>query len=122
MKKAVPTNNPTSTFEQSYLRLTEHLVREYGLSLGFLTSGSTKPSKKLPCKQRLTAPTYQPDHLLTPEQAAAVLGLRPKTLANWRVQGVEKLPFRRIGGAVRYQYGDLLGFIETRKRENTSQK
>ncbi|AIK41830.1 helix-turn-helix domain protein [Brucella anthropi] len=109
-----------SSLENSYLELTEHLVRQYGLSLGVFA----KPVKrKLRMVKAISPPpiTYQPEHLLTSEQAAAILGLRSKTLANWRVQGVEKLPFRRIGGAVRYQYGDLLTFIEARKHENTSQ-
>lgn len=109
-----------SSLENSYLELTEHLVRQYGLSLGVFA----KPVKrKLRMVKAISPPpiTYQPEHLLTSEQAAAILGLRSKTLANWRVQGVEKLPFRRIGGAVRYQYCDLLTFIEARKHENTSQ-
>ncbi|MBJ6718824.1 helix-turn-helix domain-containing protein [Bacillus sp. PR5] len=109
-----------SSLENSYLELTEHLVRQYGLSLGVFA----KPVKRKPRMVKAISPppiTYQPEHLLTSEQAAAILGLRSKTLANWRVQGVEKLPFRRIGGAVRYQYGDLLTFIEARKHENTSQ-
>lgn len=109
-----------SSLENSYLQLTEHLVRRYGLSLGMF-AGSVKRKPRTTKAVSSRPITYQPEHLLTSEQAAAILGLRSKTLANWRVQGVEKLPFRRIGGAVRYQYGDLLGFIEARKRENTSQ-
>ena len=119
-KLKIPKVRPS--IQQNYLRLTEHLVREYGLSLEFFLPESKLSSdarekgqgSKLP-------PLYQQHDLLTPEQAATVLGLRSKTLANWRVQGVEKLPFRRIGGAVRYQYSDLVNFIETRKHENTSQ-
>ncbi len=113
-------NNGSAKISAAYFELTEHLVRQYGLSLGVFA----KPVKRKPRMAKAISPppiTYQPEHLLTSEQAAAILGLRSKTLANWRVQGVEKLPFRRIGGAVRYQYGDLLAFIEHHKKLNTSQ-
>ncbi len=109
------------TLEQKYLRLTEYLVRHYGLSLEFLTPEPNKIGTQQRIRKSQTAPSYQPDSLLNSEQAATMLGLRSKTLANWRVQGVEKLQFRRIGGAVRYQYGGLVHFIEARKHENTSQ-
>lgn len=121
MPTKVPSRKAKSTLKRSYLRLAEHLVRQYGLSLEFLASEPTYPRDTLQRGTSQLSHSYQPDHLLTSEQAATVLGLRSKTLANWRVEGIEKLPFRRIGGAVRYQYRDLLSFIETRKHENTSQ-
>lgn len=103
--------------EQPYLALTEHLVRHYGLSLSFLTASeqAAKPPALTP------KPAYQPADLLSPEQASDVLGLSPKTLANWRVSGMADLSYRQIGRAIRYQYADLLAFAEKRRRVNTSQ-
>mgnify|MGYP001203675018 CR=1 FL=1 len=57
---------------------------------------------------------------LTTSQAAEILGLSAKTLANWRVSG--KGPeFHRLGGAVRYHPNDLNAWVERGKRSNTSQ-
>lgn len=115
-KVETPTNK--TSFEQTYLALTEYLVRHYGLSLSFL-AGSEQPAKPPTPRPK---PTYQPTDLLTPEQAAAVLGLSPKTLANWRVSGIPALPYRQVGRAIRYQYADLLAFAEGNRRFNTSQE
>lgn len=112
-KVAAPTNKPS--FEQTYFALTEHLVRYYGLSLNYLANPAQAPKRHLP------TPTYQPADLLTPEQAGAVLGLSPQTLANWRTDGRKDLSYRKIGRAIRYQHADLLAFAESRRRNNTSQ-
>ena len=45
--------------------------------------------------------------LLTPKEAAAVLRLEPHTLAVWRCRRPDKLPFVKVGGAVRYRLGDV---------------
>lgn len=103
--------------EQPYLALTEHLIRHYGLSLSFLTN--SEPAADPPPLRPKTA--YQPMDLLTPERAAAILGLSPKTLANWRVSGIPALPYRQVGRAIRYQYADLLAFAEGNRRLNTSE-
>lgn len=103
--------------EQPYLALTEHLVRHYGLSLSFLTASeqAAKPPALTP------KPAYQPADLLDPEQASDVLGLSPKTLANWRVSGIPTLPYRQVGRSIRYQYADLLAFAEGSRRLSTSE-
>lgn len=111
-KVEAPKNKPP--IEQPYLALTEHLVRHYGLSLSFLTG----PEKLPPPSPK---PAYQSTDLLTPEKAAAILGLSPKTLANWRVSGIPALPYRQVGRAIRYQYADLLAFAEGNRRLNTSE-
>ncbi|MHA6646207.1 hypothetical protein [Mesorhizobium sp. A623] len=67
-KNAAPRTSKLS-LEQTYLSLTEHLVRDYDLSLNFLEN----PEK--PRSPRQQTATYQPSDLLTPAQAAAVLGL-----------------------------------------------
>jgi len=117
MAKKPDNKSEQPSLEQLYLSLTEHLVRKYNMSLSFLTT-QTDSAREHP----LPSTNYELDHLLTSEQAAGVLGLSPKTLANWRVQGIENLPYRKVGKAIRYKYGDLLAFIDLQKRENTSQK
>lgn len=61
------------------------------------------------------------DKLLTPEQAAALLNLKVKTLARWRWAGCGPR-FIKIGGAVRYAENDLQAFIKAGVRLSTSDK
>jgi hypothetical protein len=64
--------------------------------------------------------TIDLNRLLKPEDAAAFLGLQPCTLAAWREHGsMPTLAFFKIGKAVRYRYGDIPAFIETRKATST---
>lgn len=49
--------------------------------------------------------------LLTTEQAAACLGMSPKTLAQWRSQGKE-LEFIRLRRTIRYEAGTIRAYIE----------
>lgn len=49
--------------------------------------------------------------LLTPEEAAALLRIEPRTLSNWRAKR-QGPPFVKIGlRCVRYRRADLLAFI-----------
>lgn len=52
--------------------------------------------------------------LLKPSQAAQVVNLAEKTLANDRVTHELGIPFVRIGTSVRYRPADLREFIEAR--------
>lgn len=54
-----------------------------------------------------------PSGLLTPEQAAAHLGIKPQTLAVWRNTNRRKLPYVKVGSSVRYRRQDLEQFIES---------
>lgn len=54
-----------------------------------------------------TVTTVLPTDLLTPEQAAQLLGLSVKTLATWRSTGRHSLPFIRCGARIRYQRTEL---------------
>lgn len=71
--------------------------------------------------QTTTSPiSYNQADLLTPRQAGAVLKLSVKTLANKRTYG--KGPrYTKIGGAVRYQYCDLIVFAKRGMRASTSE-
>ncbi|MEU9074591.1 helix-turn-helix domain-containing protein [Kitasatospora sp. NPDC048538] len=55
----------------------------------------------------------QGDRYLRTEEAAALIGIRPKTLRNWRSQGKGPRPIRlgRVGGRVRYRLSDVGTFL-----------
>lgn len=65
---------------------------------------------------------YVADAALTPGNAAVVLGISEKTLANWRCNGAGppflKLPGRR--GSVRYPLSTLLSWRNEHMRVSTS--
>jgi excisionase family DNA binding protein len=63
----------------------------------------------------LQSPVTNPNELLTDEQAAALLGVKPQTLAAWRMSGRYGLPFLKIGRLVRYRRGDLERWLESRR-------
>jgi predicted DNA-binding transcriptional regulator AlpA len=48
--------------------------------------------------------------------AAAVLGVKPSTLANWRTTGRYRLPFLKMGRLVRYRTSDLAEWIASRRQ------
>lgn len=61
-----------------------------------------------------------PNRLLTTQEAAQLLGLQPCTLCAWREDGSQPgLPHFKLGKAVRYRYGDLIAFVETRRASST---
>lgn len=49
--------------------------------------------------------------LLTREQAARFLNIRPQTLSAWASTGRYALPFIRVGRCVRYRRADLEHFL-----------
>jgi len=57
--------------------------------------------------------------LLTEDQVAQRLGLKPATLQIWRVTGRYHLPFVKCGRLVRYREEDVRAFIDRRTREHT---
>src|SRR5690606_12131648 len=52
------------------------------------------------------------DELLTPEQAAALLGIPKQTLAKWRCTRVVELEYIKLGHLVRYERSAIHRFIE----------
>lgn len=62
----------------------------------------------------------QIETLLTPIQAAAILQVKPNTLAKWRVTGEGPL-FVHIGSAVRYSARELTRYIERQTRRSTAE-
>ena len=61
-----------------------------------------------------TVTTVSPADLLSPEQAAQLLGLSVKTLATWRSTGRHALPFIRCGARIRYQRTELVAWLADR--------
>lgn len=52
------------------------------------------------------------NNLLTPSQAAEILGVTIGTLAVWRCTARYPLPFVKIGRRVKYRLNDINNFIE----------
>ncbi len=53
--------------------------------------------------------------LLTPAEAAKILGVQPQTLALWRCARSSPLPWVRVGRLVRYRRGDVQAYIAARR-------
>lgn len=54
-----------------------------------------------------------PDDLLTQDEAANELGVKPATLANWRCTRRTDIPFIRLGKrAIRYRWGDIQAYLD----------
>jgi Helix-turn-helix domain len=56
--------------------------------------------------------------LLTEQEAADFLDLKPGTLAVWRSTGRYKLGFVKVGAWVRYRRADLEAWLASRTRAN----
>jgi excisionase family DNA binding protein len=59
--------------------------------------------------------------MLTTEQAAEYLGLKPQTLAVWRSTGRYPVPFVKVGSNTRYRKADLEKFLEQRTIAHTGE-
>ena len=59
-------------------------------------------------------PEIEADRLMTRREAAALLGIRPTTLACWASSGRWNLPYFRVGGAARYRRADLETWLTSR--------
>jgi excisionase family DNA binding protein len=57
--------------------------------------------------------------LLTPEEAAGILGIPPVTLAQWRATKRVNLPYVKVGALVRYKEHDVYAFIEMRTLDSS---
>lgn len=66
----------------------------------------------------ITTPQIEP--LLTPEEAAGMLGVKVGTLQTWRARKRYPLRYIKIGALVRYRQGDLIDFINSRLSDSES--
>lgn len=62
-----------------------------------------------------------PALLLTEKQAAPPLGVKIRTLQEWRMTGRGPAFVRLSARAIRYRVGDLLAFMEARVKSSTAQ-
>jgi predicted site-specific integrase-resolvase len=60
------------------------------------------------------APARASSPLVDERKAAEILGIAAGTLTVWRSTGRYKLPYTKIGRAVRYRVDDLEAFIQSR--------
>jgi excisionase family DNA binding protein len=65
-----------------------------------------------PNPQELPIMTTTHSQLLTQDEAAERLGVKPTTLAVWRTSKRYDLPYCKIGRNVRYKLADVEAFIE----------
>ncbi|RWH69496.1 MAG: DNA-binding protein [Mesorhizobium sp.] len=104
--------NPNTGSDQAILDLIAYFAKRDSLLLPRLL----QPPKKSAKRRR-----FSDSDLLRPIEAARILKVRPKTLANWRVSGVGP-KFTRLGGAIVYRYSELQAFIAKGSRASTSDK
>ncbi|MBK8453610.1 MAG: helix-turn-helix domain-containing protein [Thiofilum sp.] len=64
-------------------------------------------AKRAKIIQNVAAFALQDDPLLNTEQAGAYLHLAPSTLALWRCHYPDRLPYLKLGKAVRYRRSTL---------------
>ncbi len=57
--------------------------------------------------------------VITEERAADALGLSPRTLQRWRVEG-RGPAYRKLGKRIGYTEADLREFVERSRRTSTS--
>jgi excisionase family DNA binding protein len=65
--------------------------------------------------------TLSQGELLTPRQAADILGVKTQTLALWRSTGKHGLPFIKVGTSVRYRQTELDAWLRSRTVVHTGQ-
>ena len=65
------------------------------------------------------SPTALSADLMTPEQAAHVLGVSIRTLAAWRSGGRNTLPYVKVGRLVRYRAHDIADWLQANLRPGT---
>jgi excisionase family DNA binding protein len=61
-----------------------------------------------------TATPRRQSDLISRDEAAAYLGVSPKTLATWHCRKRYALPVVKLGRSVKYRVSDLEKFIESR--------
>jgi hypothetical protein len=55
------------------------------------------------------------------DQTAQLLGLKVKTLRNWRQTGTEDLPYYKLGRAVRYDLDEVAAWARSRRFTSTTE-
>ena len=67
--------------------------------------------------------TEEIDRMLTEKEAGALIGMKPQTMAKWRMAGNPNAPsFVRIGRSCRYKLSTLRKWMESRKEISCTQQ
>jgi len=81
----------------------------------------TEPSSQAVSESSNVAATREElDRLITEAEAAALLGVSPRTMERWRLRRSDGPLFYKMGRAVRYSLSDLKAFRESSRRRSTS--
>lgn len=56
------------------------------------------------------------DYLLSREETAKLLGIKPETLSAWSHHKRYNLSYIKIGRLVKYRYSDIMDFIKKQTR------
>lgn len=72
--------------------------------------------------ENMAAPEIGIEPLLTPEEAAELLSVKPKTLTWWRCKGRYGLKYVKVGRFVRYRLSDLRDFVNAAPLYNQENK
>lgn len=72
-------------------------------------------------EQAIQSPPFGMERLLTPAEAATLLGLSKRTLDGWRLSGEGPAYVKISAQTVRYQAATIAAFIADRIRQNTAQ-
>lgn len=68
----------------------------------------------------MTTTATNPNQLVDSKEAAAILGISPLSLNQWRHEGTHRdLQYVKVGRAVRYRVADIERWIESRTRSCT---
>lgn len=76
-----------------------------------------KSSPSINCVQPASTLGFKPElqalsPLIDSVQTASILGLKPETLAQMRWRNDKRLPWVKLGKAVRYKMSDIQAFID----------
>ena len=119
-RKANSTEARAKKVTHALLLFMSHMSAKGELDLAAIRA-ALRPVPNKRTRKRIRRTAYEPENLLTPDQAARVLKLSPKTLANKRSQGDGPRFIRLSTRAIRYRYQDLLEYVDSGSRMSTSE-
>ena len=79
-----------------------------------LVSQRTVAPERLPTPPQPVKPPPPRKGMLTRQEAAEYLGVKPQTLATWHVTGRYRLPVVKVGRSARYRLQDLERWLQSR--------
>jgi excisionase family DNA binding protein len=74
------------------------------------------PSHKADTMKISAPPPRTNGALLTTSEAAEILGIHTSTLSNWRSTKRYNIPYKKVGGSVRYRLDDIEKWLSSRSK------